>query len=432
MKVRILGISVCAALCVFLSSCGIIGASPEDLMVAPYPTGELQGIRRALERHVKKFTLVYPKTGSSRSAFVRRNFDGSGRELVIAFYSTETDPNTHINILCREENEWKSIYEFKSTPGKLEHVEFADLDGDGDEEIITAWSLFGAVDRQLNIFTVKSDELINVHSENYAGYVLCDLSGDGRSEVIVIRRDQAVFKAQAQVYILKDAQIVSIGSAPLDGNISDYAKISVGAGTGDAQGVFIDAYKGEGMVTDVISMKKGVPVSAFMKSTPGYENTDTWRPQPIVCSDIDGDGRIEIPFLTPLPGYKGQKPGEQAYLTTWKRYNGAAYEAVFSAVNNLTDGYYLKYPERWVGKITIVRDNENRMRTFCVWNAEADIFGQPVLMLRVFSEESWKDVSDKWLRLRTKSGFVYAAQIPESGEFTMTQAELRECFNIIE
>lgn len=422
--------AVCAALCLFLSSCSVIGTSPEDLMVAPYPTGELRDVLTALQRNVKKFTPVYPKTGDTRCAFLLR--DSEGGRLAFAFYTLEADPNTHLNILRQEEDEWKSVFVYNETPGKLETIEFADLDGDGSDEIITAWSLFGSLERQLNIFAIKKDTLSTVFSEEYAGFVLADLNGDELQELVVISREPSVFKAQAGIYRFSEGKWISLGSVPLDGNISEYAKISVSPGTGDAQGVYIDAYKGDGMITDVILMKNGVPVSSFMKSTPGSTNTETFRPQNLVSSDVDGDGRVEIPFLTLLPGYADKKAEERAYLTTWKRFDGISFETSFSALINMTDGYYLKFPENWIGHVTILRDNENRARTFKVWDEELSDTLETLLQIRVFSEENWKNADKNWILLQKKQGFVYAALLWEHSPLSLTGNQLRDRFYFVE
>ena len=88
----------CVLLLFVLLSLTFCGCSPtianiDDLMRPPKLSGENSGIQEAFELATagKTIQMKTPTTGSHRSSYVLYDIDGDGEEEVITFYSDATD-----------------------------------------------------------------------------------------------------------------------------------------------------------------------------------------------------------------------------------------------------------------------------------------------------------------------------------------------------
>ncbi len=68
LKNRMIALILSLVMTLLMSSCTMVGKSPDQLIRPPRPTGEYAGIQRALEEVAEDFTLKYPETGEYRSA----------------------------------------------------------------------------------------------------------------------------------------------------------------------------------------------------------------------------------------------------------------------------------------------------------------------------------------------------------------------------
>ncbi len=83
-----------------LSSCGLTG-SVESLLMPPIVSEDQEAVYDALMDDTgRNITLVYPRTGDYRSAFIFRDLDGDGTDEAVAFYRSEGESsNVRVNIL---------------------------------------------------------------------------------------------------------------------------------------------------------------------------------------------------------------------------------------------------------------------------------------------------------------------------------------------
>ena len=103
-KFRALKLCAAVAALALLSGCSMKGFSPEDTIKAPGATGYYAGVQKALEQAVgNDIVLKYPKVGANHSAFCSGDFDGNGKDEVLAFYQKKGESSvTRMNLLSWE------------------------------------------------------------------------------------------------------------------------------------------------------------------------------------------------------------------------------------------------------------------------------------------------------------------------------------------
>ena len=455
-----------AACCLAFSGCNTVGTNTDGLLEPARPTGELYEIQQALEQNASGgIQLKYPQTGSYRSAFVLHDCDGDGEEEALAFYALESEaqetvPPLHVSLIDRVEEEWRPQTEI-SLPGTINQVDFADLDGDGREEILLGWVQASTLENKLAVYTFRENTLIQRMQENYTQYAVCNLiSGRRTPQLLLFLLNTADKVASAQLLSLQSGGIQQEGTVSLDGGATSYTAPQVGYLKDGTPAVYLDAYKGTAaMITEIVYYATAQPglgtasdasgmagivvtglVSPFHDSAT-LSNDITLRPVSAVSRDMDHDNVLDMPLMTPLPGYESVVDAEKLYLTTWRNYDGRRFENVFASVMNYEEEYYLRFPQKWAGdntvNVTMSRTSGRRESVFYVWDPVNRIRGEELLSIQVVSGREWEERDqDQWqgyIELAQKNGQYYVAKITAtSGVYALTEETLRSCFGLIQ
>ena len=424
------------ACALLLSGCTTLAADADQLMSPPMPSGELYYIQKALDGSVNEnYTLKYPTGGDYRSAFVRRDIDGDGKSEAFAFYSTSADNvvSMHVNLILKKGDEWVSVGDFKYVASGVDSVEFSDMDGDGILEVIVGWSVYGSVDKSVGVYTVKNQVFAQRVIESYTNFMCRDLDGDGKTDLFLSYIDTANQTATAKLIGLNDQGAEEKGHVLLDGNVTSHAVPVVGKLLGGNTAVYIDAVKGDGMITEILEIADGTMKNALQNEQDGTAMS-TYRASSVTVMDIDKDGVYEVPMLELVT--QGSYGNDNVYKTYWYAYDGKYMELKCAAFMNYADGWYITVPEKWDDRITVIRDTANRERTFMRIDEEtgnsAEVVAKihtlpidtPVSSIMTYGFDSFE--------LATSGQYKFVASLstqdlPEG----LTREEIKEMFYII-
>lgn len=457
--VRAAAIAITIVCSFMLSACASLTSDVDNMLNPPRPAGELNDIQKALESSVTgNIVMLYPSSGEDRSAFVQHDVDGDGVSEAIAFYSTAPETGVsvvHISLIDNIDGVWQVMGDVIVQSGNgIDQVQFADLDGDGIVEIIVGCTTLSATEKRLLVFHAKEKRLIQRIDETYTQFLTCDLNMDGKSELLVITLDTTMKTSAAKLYTLDAVGKVVQGSTNLDGEVTGYVTPLLATLNGGVPAVYLDAYKGtNGMITEVLCYTqqneiKMVEDNSLITNAGKPEEyvftnmTVNTRPSRVECRDIDKDGVPEIPFLSILPGFEKKTDEDKVYMTTWQNYNGKQFTTVFTGVMNYTDDYSLQFPESWINSnklsnITLLKEVDNKRRTFYVWNSVDKVQGAELLVIQTLTEEAWRirdtNKYEGYIVLEARGGMVYVAKISQTtGIYAITEAELRENFNTLD
>ena len=179
--------------------------------------------------------------------------------------------------------------------------------------------------------------------------------------------------AIARLLRVKDNQPEIVGSANLDTTVTSYASTAAGiiSETGELKGVVLDGRKSaDTLVTEMLYWDEETSTlqSPFYDSN--AQTSITPRAKRAVSQSIGDSKIIEIPIVTPMPGYTADNaPDETSYLTNWHRFDereGTLVRSV-SMVMDYTDGYSFLVPDMWRGKVSTRMDAATRTLTFYEW-----------------------------------------------------------------
>ncbi len=441
-----LGRGLAVLLCLIIPFC-FTGCSNEfkmttaDFLKPPRAAGEMYDIDQALQDAVaEKYTLKYPTAGKYRSAYILADLTGTGTEgFALAFYSVLNSENVvtmHLNLMKRTGQKWSSIGDISVAAVSVEKVEICDLDGDGMQEIVVGWNIYG-VDKKVIVYSLKGLTLTPRIQEPYTDFICCDLRGQGKKDLFLLHHDVESLTASAKLYTLLKDGVHESGRCALDGAVTAFAEPAYSHLLSGKAAVYIDAQKGNGMQTEIIFYQNKT-LQAPLSGNP-QTVSPTYRESTIACMDINGDGCLDIPRPQTFPvSSKLDELAEQenlAPITGWYAYDGKAFSVVTLAMMNYADGYYMEIPNRWSHRVIIEMDMDNRERTVYLLDAEQQEVVSELVRLRTVAENEWEKSNNGltgYREITRHEGLVYIAMFSNyAGEEAVTPAAFEKMVHLI-
>ncbi len=426
---------LCAGAALMLSGCQAITFNMDELLSAPKVADEQSAIYQALlESAGRGITLEYPRNGDYRSAFVLYDIDGDGEEETLAFYSVSslTDSNVKISVLDRgEDGSWRAQYELAGAGSSVERVMFSGSD------TVVGYSSQDYEENAVRMYRYNNGVLEPIYEETYSVLETADTDGCGQEEIAVVRRSGI----GVEVEILKTESDGSYTAYGLQ--LEESATAIAGSIFGDfggRQAMYIDiSTDGGGLVTEMVYLKDGEIVCP---TATGGINTATQRPAGYSCRDYDGDGKVEIPVLTPFTGYESAPWGEGEYFTNWYSISPetGSFDLKSVSYTNLRDGYVLTIPNRWQNMVTVMKNQGTGELTFYSYDPGASVPGEGTISIPIVSfsasdpsaEESFVESGYSVLySTDSKTYYVKTLADPDM-PLILTMDEIRDNFYILQ
>lgn len=377
---------------VFFSSCTSPFNSAENLIAPPRLTGDNALLQTAFENAVMdkgEITLKTPAAGSYRSAFCLDDYDSDGEDEAVVFYSLKEDENTvYMNILDKIDGEWTSINDIKGDGSSVESVDFIDLNNDNVCEILVSYSILDSKsNKRLSVYSnLKngSDGFTFLAMEPYTQMYFTDIDSDGYSEIALAYLDSTAEQYTSDLTFLKmnseKGTIYSFAKTTLYSENTGFAGITSDVKDGICY-LYIDEIASGSYVTEIVywdsnsqSLIKPVDVDILT-----LRNCPTARILSVTCSDINGDGYIEIPTAKHLNDSKvtsryNESLNQQINLITWYSYTGKAqeFEKVKEYIRNSTDGYTIQLSDDIINSVSAVFDADNHSALFYYINSDSE------------------------------------------------------------
>lgn len=384
--------------------------------------------------------LKYPMSGQYRSAFVVQNIDDEESNEAIVFYETSnvTDEGSslRLNFLDRRDGKWVSVYDFAALGSEVERVQFADL-GDGGLSIIVTYPIQNTSDRATSIFRYEDNTPTEVYKSRHVYMSLIDINEDGAQEMFLVSNDSASGTATVNLLGWEKDGFSVLSSVPLGTGFVSCRNIQLGNATpANRKGIFIDYSLSDGSVTtDVMLCYDRNLTAAQIPDEQLIRRSNTYTPF-ISCRDIDGDGVIEIPVVSPAPGYENSPANEQVNFTCWFELapGGVSMEQQAQTYISIRNDYMLTIPPRWSGLVTMNISIADGTVTFSKYNPVAKETDGELMVIRALPEASVEKADLSGFTSFGKNettGYCFYIRTNTENSFAMSVSELENMFEII-
>lgn len=439
---RLIAVSLCVMLC-FFTGCDLTLSTIDNLIKPPKLSEEQNRIDTALKASVgDNISLVYPKTGDYKSAFIVENIDEEETSEAIVFYKENSGSGTvRMNILDQQDEKWVSVWDNTTVNGsEIEKISF--IKKDGRVYIVMGVNVTSANEKTLIIYEYTERVLKQVFTATCMNFEVYDLNDDGDEEIITISHtiiSETKKENAAYMYSLKNGECTLLSQTAMDSEAASYAGIYKGRLAEDVPALYFDTQRG----TDQYGTEILISVDNQLEN-PIQENKlgrKTLRYSGLSCME-DEDGVYSIPQTVILPGYSDQAVSEQPYLIAWYQYDMEKRELVEQATTytNYSLGYSIRIPEEWLsgdaGQITAKRDTTNNELVFYVYHGDLKNESETLLKIRVFPRSSLVQGTDLpygYTLLGTNGQMVYAYNLKRTHtDFDLTHQEVTQLFTIMQ
>ena len=430
----------------FCTGCVQFELSAEGLMRPPALTQEQLEISTALERAIgdSDIKYKYPETGEHRSSFLFYDLDKDGKDEALVFYQAASKgASTWMNILDHQNDQWVSVFDI-SAPDRQTEVDFISFQPLLEQNIIIGWADEYVNEKCAVVYTYDGSKLNQIFEEDYDFLTFTDLNNDNALDLVTVVSDPYYEESTVTLISSKkniSGKIVVERKDVLELPYGSAEIVSVKSGFTDVitPAIFIDgniniSRSETAMVTQVISASGNRLVNLLDSDEEDIMLSEqTIRSIPTLCQDINGDGFIEIPTVSPLPGYEEEE--DVLYLTTFNRLGVArTLLPVTRCVINEDHRYMLQFPEKWLDKVTIISQPESNEWSFIRYNDSLEDASVLLLRLKVYSSKDYHDKfeSETFKLLGRQGSFEYYAHIPDTDdELAISSLELDKLFEFL-
>lgn len=429
-------------LCFSLSGCSlsIMDISGKAQLVPPKASGDEEEIQKALEEYIdsesesylsNQYKLKYPRLGDYRTAFITKDIDSDGTLEAIVFYTMDNASDTiHVNYFNKTNYGWQSISDCSYNNTSIREVKFADMDGDGSNEMLIGWEMGTSRDNNLCLYRLNKTEMTEIGNYVYTDILVDNISSKIKKDLLLFRISSTDYEVNAQLITVVDGAPYNLGTVQLDGYIEKMDNFCICAGSETIKGVFFDGYKeGTQVVTELITWDGKELLAPFYDDGSNITSL-TARNSGLASMDVDGDGIPEWPRSEKMAESSLMaEEDETAWLTEWCSWDFKN-ETVVSKFYSVTvpeDSYYLRVEEDWLSSLTAYYNNRMHRLYLTTENEDDGEINEIVLypkdFLKVAKEEAIKvtDV-EKFTEIYIRNNDVYVmAQFNKQGKLGLDE-----------
>lgn len=396
-----------AALFLFSATgCDLTQTSVESVMVPPKLSDDQEEIYQTLDLEKRKnISLIYPRSGDFRSAYVIHDLDQEPGEEALVFYRENSSAASpiKINVLDKSEDssQWHSVWvdsvieegEDAANPlvkaTEVEKVSFASFKN--QTYIIIGFNIESttANQMQMRVYKYVEGKLMCLASQDCAEYEVYDLNGDGQDEIVLISASLAEGKMQsvtARLYNLEEDSLNLLSEVDLNSNVSEYTSVYRGNLENGEPALYVDYTYGSQEYTDILVARYDV-IQSLIQSQSSDTFLQTGRLSGLGCEDLKQNGVYYIPQNVPFLGYDNTSN----YYINWMKYEDGNLVLEKHTYVDYTFGYYLDLPDDWISNVTIKKDSVNNEVLFYGYNGNVNDDSEKILKIKVFVSSELND-----------------------------------------
>lgn len=408
------GMMVLAAL-MLLSLCGCFLAPAEDLYAVPRQSADINDLQDAIRKAMPTGAVYCPPTsGENQQAVQLVDLDGDREDEAVVYLKTDGDLPLSICVFDKKDGIYTLAARLDGVGSTFDKAEYVQIDGIEGNEIVVGREIGGEVTQILGVYALRGDSLAELLSVSYAEFITADLDADGLRDVLVLRDDGNTQNGVAEYYRWKDDQMVREREASLSTNVGALKRIITGKMCEGVPAAFVAAEFGEGgITTDIFAFRDG-KFTNICHSDEMDTSVETVRDYYVYSCDIDGDGLLELPYLSAMPELPEEESSRSQSLIYW--YNlllDGSRQTKLITYHNYSGGWYLTVPEEYAGKLAVKRQGllGNTMG-YCFAYVDGTTPRELFTLAALTGENALRTAQDNgWEVLTQKGETVYACRM---------------------
>lgn len=416
---------LCMGLTLLLTGCAFKTA--DELYALPELPDTYRQLQTKLDEVKVSLGAEYaaPLSGSNTATVQLQDLDGDGvSESTVAFFRVDSSEEPLRILIFRQKSDgaYELRYEISGDGTAIDSINYVDLDGDGDKEIVVSWQISSRVHTLTAYNLGVNDPIVLTHLSYNEAFKIYDLDRDGQLELMVLQMDDTGENVdRVEYYDMDGGQMVLAASAPMSQDIGSITSggVTVSSLRDNVPALYVTAVSGEVTLTDVYAVRDGVFTNITLQTETGKSSETMRIYDGVPAQDINDDGVLELPRAIQIPESSALYNASGHWLIYWRQFDleGNAYTVQIN-YHDLSGGWYLNIPESWVGQITVSRDDTKsiwgeRTVIFSRWEGGEDSEPQPFLRIYRLSGSNRATRARLGTRfiLLEENSVIYAAEL---------------------
>lgn len=429
-----------------LTGCSALSA--EELYQLPEASEDYYDLQTALNGVLSEgYSYLAPASGARQEPVQLTDLDGDGTDEAVAFFRSTADSAVKVYVFSKAEGVYTPVSMIDGAGASVAAVEYADLDGEGDLEIVLTCQVSEAVTQSLQIYGYDENGAVNLLTDSCSRYDLLDLDDDGLGELLTLTTNGAETPATVKYYDMAEGQLQRSEELRLSYSYDGLRRVTRGYLADGSAAVMLSGVAGEGMLaTDLFAVQDGV-LSQIIPDEAVQLNSSVEGTY-VYPADIDGDGVTELAQTLLLPGLT-ESSRVYPYLKWFEVNPQGRCRQKLVTYQSLSGNWYLTFPELWDGNVTVTSEETSAAVTAVTFNRLLPDAGgtvptvltqrdlEPILTiytLRGSNRQKYAEENELTI-LRSDSEIIYAVDLNKDAgtwEGTITMAQVTEMFHLID
>jgi hypothetical protein len=366
--------SICLLLaCALLfSSCSFLSNTQnvEELLSPPKITQIQAEIVRALEEHEGgNIHLQAPINGDNIFPIYMEDINGDDVQEAIVFYVVpQKGTNVRLAVLEQTQNGYVVVGEEEGVSSEIESFTLASFYTGNNRQLVVGYQNLNLNEHYMVVYNCLNEEgsisLSRIHEQAYSNFLVCDMTGEGAQDLVIISSPRANTSGSITVNLLSVTQtgLESIAFHTLNNRLRRCENMYQSVGMGNESFVVMDCSRGVTTTAGVVSSVAVYYDDGILQEYELLAGEDfiavTTRTAGILRSiDLDEDGAIEIPVV--IGAYNGA-PNDMRFLAVeWYDLFVSSDEADYFGILDAEYGFFLKLPLVFKDTTEVIYNEEN-------------------------------------------------------------------------
>ena len=406
----------------------------EEMYAVPKRSAEYSSLQFAIDAAMVGRTYAAPVSGDNQQSVQMADLDGDGVEEYLVFAMANSDKRLQVLIFRQEEDGACSLWEvIESSGAAFEQVEYIHFDQVPGCELVIGSQVSDQVLRSVSVYSFSKGTAEQLLMVGYSKFLTCDLDGNDRKELLVLRPGEAeATRGMAVLYSSRGGQIERSVETELSKEVTHIRRITASKLQDGTPAVFVASSVDEkAIVTDIFALKEG-KFTNISFSTEADTSIQTLRNFYVYAEDIDEDGVLELPSLLTMKAVSHWEDEEEKFLLRWfaMDLDGREVDKLFT-FHYYVGGWYVQLDKEWASRVSV--EQGSGVYIFYMWN-ESYQDATPLFTIYVFTggtrdEDAVKD--GRFAVYRTE-GVAYAGKLePAAAEYGITEEYIINSFRLI-
>ncbi len=420
---KMLVMLACAAL--LLTGCGM--RTVDQLYCVPKRSDADMDLQKVIDKAMSGLSYSAPIYGENRQVTQRVDLDGDGVEECLVFAKDNSEQPLKILIFCQLASGYVLMDTIEGYGFAFDFVEYAQVDGQPGLEIIVGRQLSDQVMRSVSVYRFSSEISRQLMTASCTMYTSCDLDKDENVELLLLSPGESEGSdGVLSMYRLEDGKLQRTTVTNISEGVDRVKRVNIGTLADGVPAVFITSLSGDAsLVTDIFSMN-GEILSPVTQGEPVKALGSYY----IYPEDIDDDGAMELPRLTPMPNHPLHQ--RQRYFLSWYSVDKDGKPAdKLCTYTNLVQNWYLVIESDWMERMAVVDDTDRSV----FYMKEPDD-GEYVHIMTIYtltdSDRKQIVADNQYTVLYEDEAVIYAVKLEEAAaELEISETLLRSWFHIM-